>query len=64
MTQGGDWGGHITRVIGVMYPDHCLASHINFIVISKKDHRPYMEAAGNSLTQEEKAGNRSNQLVP
>jgi hypothetical protein len=56
VTQGGDWGYHITRLIGVMYPEHCLASHINFIVISKEELKPYMEATGNSLTQEEKAG--------
>lgn len=30
MTQGGDWGFFITRVIGHRYPERCLASHINF----------------------------------
>jgi hypothetical protein len=39
-----------------MYPDYCLASHINFVVISKEDLKPYMGAADNSLTEEEKAG--------
>ncbi|KAF1923964.1 alpha/beta-hydrolase [Didymella exigua CBS 183.55] len=31
VTQGGDWGFYITRVMGVLYPDHVLASHINMI---------------------------------
>ncbi|OAA34325.1 Epoxide hydrolase [Metarhizium rileyi] len=30
VTQGGDWGSLITRLIGYDYPKHCLASHINF----------------------------------
>jgi len=31
VTQGGDWGFYITRCIGYLYPEHCLASHINMI---------------------------------
>lgn len=31
VTQGGDWGFIITRLIGIQYPDHCLASHVNFV---------------------------------
>ncbi|KAK2591904.1 hypothetical protein QQS21_010402 [Conoideocrella luteorostrata] len=31
VTQGGDWGFIITRMIGIRYPTHCLASHINYI---------------------------------
>lgn len=31
VTQGGDWGYIITRLIGAEYPSHCLASHLNFI---------------------------------
>ncbi|CAD6579742.1 MAG: hypothetical protein ASARMPRED_009238 [Alectoria sarmentosa] len=31
VTQGGDWGSHITRVIGLLYPQHCKASHINYV---------------------------------
>jgi pimeloyl-ACP methyl ester carboxylesterase len=31
VTQGGDWGFYITRVMGVLYPDSVLASHINMI---------------------------------
>ncbi|KAH7198320.1 Alpha/Beta hydrolase protein [Fusarium flagelliforme] len=31
VTQGGDWGYIITRMIGAQYPEHCLASHMNMI---------------------------------
>lgn len=31
VTQGGDWGFYITRAIGILYPESCLASHINMI---------------------------------
>ncbi|KAF4636393.1 hypothetical protein G7Y89_g1704 [Cudoniella acicularis] len=33
VTQGGDWGFEITRTIGIKYPHHCLASHLNYIEI-------------------------------
>lgn len=32
VTQGGDWGFLITRAMGLFYPDHVLASHLNFIL--------------------------------
>lgn len=32
VTQGGDWGYWITRSIGLLYPDHCRASHVNMVV--------------------------------
>ena len=31
VTQGGDWGFYITRIMGVLYPEFVLASHINMI---------------------------------
>ncbi|KAF1915242.1 Alpha/Beta hydrolase protein [Ampelomyces quisqualis] len=31
VTQGGDWGFYITRVMGILYPESVLASHINMI---------------------------------
>lgn len=31
VTQGGDWGFYITRAIGLLYPESCLASHINMV---------------------------------
>ncbi|KAK8216245.1 Alpha/Beta hydrolase protein [Phyllosticta capitalensis] len=30
-TQGGDWGFFITRAMGLLYPESCMASHINMI---------------------------------
>jgi pimeloyl-ACP methyl ester carboxylesterase len=32
VTQGGDWGYFITRIIGLLYPEHCKASHINLVI--------------------------------
>ncbi|KAI2641411.1 Alpha/Beta hydrolase protein [Hypomontagnella submonticulosa] len=32
VTQGGDWGFLITRAMGFLYPNHVLASHMNFIL--------------------------------
>ena len=32
VTQGGDWGFWVTRSIGLLYPEHCKASHVNMIV--------------------------------
>ncbi|KAF6788141.1 epoxide hydrolase, partial [Colletotrichum sojae] len=31
VTQGGDWGFSITRFMGILYPDHVLASHLNMV---------------------------------
>ncbi|TDZ13983.1 putative epoxide hydrolase [Colletotrichum spinosum] len=31
VTQGGDWGFSITRFMGILYPDHVLASHVNMV---------------------------------
>lgn len=31
MTQGGDWGSWITRAMGLRYPDHVRASHLNYM---------------------------------
>lgn len=32
MTQGGDWGSMITRIMAIDYPESCLASHVNMVV--------------------------------
>ncbi|KAK3987523.1 Alpha/Beta hydrolase protein [Cladorrhinum sp. PSN332] len=29
-TQGGDWGFGITRTLGILYPTHIIASHVNY----------------------------------
>jgi pimeloyl-ACP methyl ester carboxylesterase len=31
VTQGGDWGTSITRALGLVYPQHCKASHLNMV---------------------------------
>ncbi|KAI1469322.1 epoxide hydrolase 1 [Daldinia caldariorum] len=31
-TQGGDWGSPITRAMGALYPDHVVASHLNYLL--------------------------------
>ncbi|KAG6120507.1 hypothetical protein E4U13_006424 [Claviceps humidiphila] len=33
VTQGGDWGFFITRMMSALYPAHCLACHINMIAV-------------------------------
>jgi hypothetical protein len=32
VTQGGDWGYLITRAMGMRYPNHVLATHLNFVL--------------------------------
>jgi hypothetical protein len=32
VTQGGDWGFKVTRFVGIRYPEHCLASHLNMVL--------------------------------
>ncbi|KAF3768088.1 alpha/beta-hydrolase [Cryphonectria parasitica EP155] len=34
VTQGGDWGYSITRSMGIHYPQHVLASHVNFVSVT------------------------------
>ncbi|KAF9361566.1 hypothetical protein BGX26_001571 [Mortierella sp. AD094] len=31
LAQGGDWGAIISRTIATLYPEHCLAIHINML---------------------------------
>ena len=31
VTQGGDWGGFITRSLAMQYPQHVKACHLNFV---------------------------------
>jgi hypothetical protein len=32
VTQGGDWGYSITRMMGLLYPSHVLAAHLNMVL--------------------------------
>lgn len=34
VTQGGDWGYGVTRLMGSRYPQHVLASHLNFVRVN------------------------------
>jgi pimeloyl-ACP methyl ester carboxylesterase len=67
-TQGGDWGFYITRIMGVLYPEHVLASHINMV----RAHPPALASqpalalrhAITPYTEAEKAGiERSNWFI-
>lgn len=37
VTQAGDWGYWITRSIGRLYPESCLASHFNMVLANSPD---------------------------
>ena len=60
VTQGGDWGYIITRLIGAKYPSHCLASHLNFIRANAptlaKHPILYLQSLLTPYTAKEKAG--------
>lgn len=36
VTQGGDWGYIITRMMAANYPQHVLATHVNFVRVAKQ----------------------------
>ena len=31
VVQGGDWGHYIARCVGILYPKHCRAVHLNMV---------------------------------
>ncbi|KAJ6179688.1 hypothetical protein N7519_010149 [Penicillium mononematosum] len=65
VTQGGDWGFWITRTIGLLYPDHCQASHVNMVLANPPSiHRePMREKAGRKRNEWfEREGYGYNQL--
>ncbi|EON98828.1 putative epoxide hydrolase protein [Phaeoacremonium minimum UCRPA7] len=61
VTQGGDWGYIITRMMTVLYPEHVLAAHVNYV---RKTEPPtftetpatYLKHAVLPYSAEEKAG--------
>lgn len=68
VTQGGDWGFYITRSIGLLYPESCLASHINMVRANPPswDSWPHLELqhAVTPYTEAEKMGlERSNSFL-
>lgn len=59
VTQGGDWGFLITRLMAIQYPAHCLATHINTVMASRptlKSPLQYLLHAILPYSKEEKAG--------
>lgn len=60
VTQGGDWGFWVTRTIGLLYPEHCKASHINMVLARppRFDTNPLLalQHALQPYTAREKAG--------
>ena len=58
VTQGGDWGFYITRLMGSLYPSHVLASHMNFIVAQPSLRTPLLllQYLTGSYTAAEKTG--------
>lgn len=46
VTQGGDWGTFISRTLSLLYPSHCVATHINMDLGSTPSLRshPYLYA--------------------
>lgn len=60
-TQGGDWGFAVTRMVGLLYPSHCLASHLNFVRVSEPpslaaDPLLYLRHGVTAYSEAEKAG--------
>lgn len=59
-TQGGDWGFCVTRALGLLYPQHVKASHINLILAQPPDptKHPLLAAkhAATPYTAREEAG--------
>ncbi|KAK8156403.1 Alpha/Beta hydrolase protein [Phyllosticta citrichinensis] len=49
VTQGGDWGFYITRAMGLLYPESCLASHINMVRAFPPNVASYSEAEKQGL---------------
>jgi pimeloyl-ACP methyl ester carboxylesterase len=60
VTQGGDWGASLTRGLGLRFPDHVKASHLNMIVGSKPTFTKHpflaLQHALTPYTPEDKAG--------
>ncbi|KFA76944.1 hypothetical protein S40288_05190 [Stachybotrys chartarum IBT 40288] len=49
VAQGGDWGYSITRHIALLYPEHCLATHINMVYFPRPP--PYASRPMDALAE-------------
>lgn len=59
VTQGGDWGFAVTRMMGILYPQNVLASHLNMVRTKAPTLTSAPAGVANdkqSYTEEEKAG--------
>ncbi|CAG8983278.1 hypothetical protein HYALB_00002715 [Hymenoscyphus albidus] len=56
VSQGGDWGWAITRTLGVRYPTHCVASHVNFVLIGPTQLDEVLKNMSQPLTPQEEEG--------
>ena len=56
MTQGGDWGFSITRLISANYPTHCLATHLNVAETLPDTLAQHLASRTTPLTPQEEAG--------
>ncbi|TVY92011.1 putative epoxide hydrolase [Lachnellula willkommii] len=56
VTQGGDWGFSITRLVSANYPTHCLASHLNSVQIRAQTLASILSTNSTPLTAQEQAG--------
>ena len=60
VSNGGDWGWYVTRVISMLYPQHCKATHFNMDVGNAPSplHHPliYQQSLLDTPTKREKQG--------
>lgn len=56
VTQGGDWGFAVTRMIGYQFPQHCLASHLNFIRVRIENSTAGIQQADTPYSEADRAG--------
>ena len=56
VSQGGDWGFSITRMLGFNYPTHCIASHLNVVQITADKLNALTNDPNLSLTKQEEEG--------
>ncbi|TVY42125.1 putative epoxide hydrolase [Lachnellula occidentalis] len=56
VTQGGDWGFSITRLVSANYPTHCLATHLNVAQVRDETLASFLSTNTSPLTPQEQAG--------
>lgn len=59
VTQGGDWGYWVTRIMGLLYPTHVQASHVNFPYVSPPSYTSpllFLQFMTNPYSERDRAG--------